>query len=149
MNAWDLLITWIGKKMIQKIFICYITSLLGLLFIDGAWLFCTAKNLYMKQLSHLMSVNPIWLAAALFYIIYAYGITHFVVFPALEGCSGFRVVFLNGALLGFVAYATYDLTNHATLSSWPIIITLIDLIWGTCMTGLVSMISYAITKATW
>lgn len=123
------------------------TSLLVLLVIDGTWLLCTAKMLYMKKLAHLMSVNPVWSAAAFFYIIYAYGIVHFVLFPALEGCYGLGTVFLNGALLGFVAYATYDLTNHATLSSWPVMITLIDLIWGTCMTGLVSMLSYSITQA--
>lgn len=135
--------------MIKNIFIPYVTSLLILIVIDGAWLLCTAKKLYMKQLAHLMTVNPVWSAAVLFYIIYAYGILHFVIFPALKCSYGLETVFLNGALLGFVAYATYDLTNHATLSSWPIIITLIDLVWGTCMTGLVSMLSYVIIKKTW
>lgn len=135
--------------MIQKFFVSYITTLFVLLVIDGAWLLTTAKMLYMKQLGHLMTMNPVWSAAALFYIIYAYGIIHFVISPGLHGCYGLGTVFLNGALLGFVAYATYDLTNHATLSSWPIMITLIDLIWGTVMTGLVSMLSYGIIKATW
>lgn len=135
--------------MIQKIYISYVTTLLALLVIDGAWLLCTAKTFYMKQLAHLMTSNPVWSAAAFFYLIYAYGITHFVLFPAFECSYGLGTVFLNGALLGFVAYATYDLTNHATLSSWPIIITLVDLIWGSCMTGLVSMLSYFVVQSRW
>jgi uncharacterized membrane protein len=83
-----------------------------------------------------------------FYIIYAYGIVHFILSPALQNSYPTSTVFLNGAFFGFVAYAAYDLTNHATLNDWPMVITVIDLAWGTFMTGLASMLSYIITQIT-
>lgn len=102
----------------------------------------------MKQLSHLMSGNFVLLPAIFFYIIYAYGIVHFILSPALQNSYPTSTVFLNGAFFGFVAYAAYDLTNHATLNDWPMVITVIDLAWGTFMTGLASMLSYIITQIT-
>ena len=133
--------------MMQKVFIYYLISSVTLLMIDGFWLICMGKKFYMKQLAHLMSINLMWLPVILFYAIYAYGILHFVLFSALAQSYKIETVFLNGAFLGFIAYAAYNLTNQATLNSWPVIITLVDLTWGTFMTGLVSMLSYLVIKA--
>jgi uncharacterized membrane protein len=70
-----------------------------------------------------------------------------VAVPAVNDDWGFLKIFLLGALLGLVAYGTYDLTNQATLKEWPSIVTVVDLVWGSLLTGVVSIISVAITRA--
>ncbi len=111
--------------------------------IDLLWLGIIAKNLYNKFLGHLLKDNVNWIAAIVFYLIFIVGLVFFVLMPAVEQDS-FWFAFLVGGLFGFITYATYDLTNLATLKSWPIKITLIDLGWGMSLGAFTSLISYTI-----
>ena len=112
--------------------------------IDMTWLGLVAKNFYSSQLGALL--GPIqWPAALVFYFLYIVGILVFVVVPALERGS-LQYALVYGALFGFFAYATYDLTNLATLKNWPLAITLADMAWGVVLTSSVSTVSYLIGK---
>jgi uncharacterized membrane protein len=124
----------------------FIVSLLALLAIDSVWLTVMAKKFYSQHIGHIMASSPNLVPAGAFYLVYSLGITFFVVTPAIQNNSSLTKVFLTGALLGLVAYATYDLTNHATIKNWPTIVTLVDLIWGALLTGTVSLIAFYVTK---
>lgn len=93
-----------------------------------------------------MAKSPNLLAAGLFYLLYTLGLTVLIVLPALKGETNFFKVFLFGALFGLVAYATYDLTNLATIKDWPLIVTIVDIIWGTTYTGIISIIAVYLTR---
>lgn len=111
--------------------------------IDLIWLGFVAKNLYAKYLGYLMAPKINWLAALIFYVIFIIGILYFVIAPTLVDRNLGQLI-LRAALFGFITYATYDLTNLATVRDWPITITIIDLIWGTTLSTSVSLISYLI-----
>lgn len=114
--------------------------------IDMIWLGYAARNFYKNQLSHLLSPDVNWPAALLFYFIYIIGILFFAVRPGLEVESLVRTSVL-GALFGFFTYATYDLTNLATLRNWPLPVVVVDILWGTVLCTLVAGGSYLI--GTW
>ncbi|NIQ98527.1 MAG: DUF2177 family protein [Desulfuromonadales bacterium] len=109
--------------------------------IDLLWLGVVARDLYQKNLAHLLSATVNWPAAFVFYLIYIAGILFFAVRPALADQSLFKAAFL-GALFGFFTYATYDLTNLATLRDWPLKIVLVDIAWGTLLCMLVATASF-------
>ena len=111
--------------------------------IDLVWLGFVAKNIYSKYLGYLMAPNINWLAAMVFYVIFIIGILYFVIAPSLVD-RDFTQLVIRAMLFGFITYATYDLTNLATVRDWPITITIIDLIWGTSLSTSVSVISYLI-----
>ena len=111
--------------------------------IDLIWLGFVAKNIYSKYLGYLMTPNVNWLAALIFYVIFIIGILYFVIAPSLVD-RDFTQLVIRAMLFGFITYATYDLTNLATVRDWPITITIIDLIWGTTLSTSVSVISYLI-----
>jgi uncharacterized membrane protein len=111
--------------------------------IDMIWLGYAARNFYKEQLQALLSPQVNWTAALLFYCIYIAGILFFAVRPGLETGSLAKACLL-GALFGFFTYATYDLTNLATLRGWPILVTVVDIAWGTVLCTLVSGGSYLI-----
>ena len=114
--------------------------------IDMLWLGVIAKKLYREKLGFILSDEVNWTAALVFYFIYIAGILFFAVYPALRNFS-WQTALLNGAVLGFLCYATYDLTNMATIAKWPLQIVLIDIVWGTVLTGSVSILTYlAATK---
>jgi uncharacterized membrane protein len=114
--------------------------------IDMLWLGVIAKKLYREKLGFILSDEVNWTAALVFYFIYIAGILFFAVYPALRDFS-WQTALLNGAVLGFLCYATYDLTNMATIAKWPLHIVLIDIVWGTVLTGSVSILTYlAATK---
>ncbi len=119
----------------------YFVTLLTFLIIDGFWLLLVAKNFYAKHLGYLMTKTPNLWAAGIFYLIYILGLLIFVIQPSLEKQSLTSAIFL-GAFFGFCCYATYDLTNMATVKDWPLIVTIVDLIWGAVVTGAVAGISY-------
>lgn len=128
---------------IQFIYV-YLLTIPAFLLIDMIWLGFVAPKFYQSQIGFLL--GPInWTAAALFYLIYIAGIVMFAVQPALMSGSLGKAVFL-GAFLGFVAYATYDLTNLATVKDWPILVVVVDLVWGTVLTGTVAAASYYLAK---
>ena len=123
----------------------YFITLPIFLFIDMVWLGLVAKNFYAKHLGFLMKADVNWLAAILFYLVFVVGLIVFVITPALEKKSWVMALLL-GALFGFITYATYDLTNLATIKDWPIIVTIIDLVWGTFLAAAVSVVSYFIAS---
>lgn len=123
----------------------FITAFTVFFFIDIIWLGVIAKNLYGKYLGYLMTDKVNWIAAVIFYILFIIGLVIFVINPGLDSKSLVKTALL-GALFGLVTYATYDLTNLATIKNWPLNITIIDLIWGTTLSTLVSIISFVILK---
>lgn len=113
--------------------------------IDIIWLGLVAKNLYKKYLGFIMAPQVNWIAAVIFYIVFIIGLSFFVIEPALTKQS-LSYALLAGLFFGFITYATYDLTNLATLKDWPITITIIDLVWGSFLGGAVSTITYLILR---
>ncbi len=125
----------------KTIVIAYLSCLLAMLAIDGVWLSITVKRFYAARIGHLMTESPRLGPAAVFYLLYILGVTLLVVMPAVREHAGMLRIFFTGALLGLMAYGTYDLTNQATLKTWPLIVTIVDLAWGALLTGVVSTIS--------
>ncbi len=122
----------------------YLMTVPAFFAIDMLWLGTVATKFYQSQIGFLL--GPInWVAAITFYLIYIVGILIFAVNPALEAGSFGKAVLL-GALFGFFAYATYDFTNLATVKDWPILVTVVDLIWGTVLTSSVAAASYYLGK---
>jgi uncharacterized membrane protein len=113
--------------------------------LDMVWLGVAAKNFYKKQIGFLMTPKVNWAAAILFYLLFLAGLVVFVIAPAIEKDSWVRALIL-GALFGLITYATYDLTNLATLKDWPLALTVVDLIWGTVLAGSVSVGTYFIAN---
>lgn len=123
----------------QTLFLYLITLALFFL-VDLVWLGVVAKGFYRRHLGALMSPRVNWAAAALFYLLFIVGLVVFAVRPALLAGEPVRALF-SGALLGLICYATYDLTNLATLKDWPLVVTVVDLAWGTFLGGSVSFLS--------
>ncbi len=113
--------------------------------IDFFWLTVVANKFYKSQIGSLLLEKPNAIAAVLFYIIYVIGVVVFVLSPALEKNS-WQHAALYGALFGLVAYATYDLTNLATLKGFTVKLVVVDLIWGALLTATVATISFWIIK---
>lgn len=114
---------------------------------DAAWLGLIAPAFYKKHIGFIMADKPNWLAAGLFYLVFILGVTVFVVYPGWKDLDGLVKIGLMGALFGLVTYATYDLTNQATLKNWPPVVTIIDLVWGTLLTAVVSVVAVSILKS--
>lgn len=110
------------------------------LVIDLAWLGFVARHFYKDQLGALMSPKPNWVAAIIFYLLFVAGLVFFVIQPSVEKADIAHAL-LTGAFFGLVTYATYDLTNLATLRNWPLKMTLVDLLWGTVLGALVAVIT--------
>lgn len=123
----------------------YIVTMIVFFAIDIAWLGFIAKKLYRESLGYIMADSTNWPAAIIFYAMYIGGILFFVLNPALEKGS-MNYAILVGALFGFITYATYDMTNLATLKDWPLKITIIDIIWGTSLNALTAGVSFYIIK---
>ena len=111
--------------------------------IDILWLGLFAKNMYQSQIGFILAKKPNWYAAIVFYILYIVFLLIFAILPALQ-TSSLNDAMLYGALYGFITYATYDLTNLATLEKWPFKVTIIDIIWGTFLGFSVSTLTYLI-----
>jgi len=106
---------------------CYLLTLIPFVILDAIWLGVVAPNFYKSQIGFILARNPNWAAAALFYLLFIAGMVVFV-----TGRDGTLLqAAMRGALFGLVCYATYDLTNLATLEGWPIVVTVVDLSWGT------------------
>lgn len=111
--------------------------------IDMVWLGFVAKNFYRDQIGFLMNSQINWAAAVVFYLLFVVGLVVFVISPALERRSLMHAL-LFGALFGLVTYATYDLSNLATIKDWPIWVTVVDLAWGATLAASVSTVTYFI-----
>ena len=105
----------------------YLLTLVPFVAMDGAWLGLVAPKFYKSQIGYIMAERPNWLAAILFYLLFIGGMVFFV--TGREGSISQAV--LRGAFFGFICYATYDLTNLATLKDWPVLVTVVDMCWGT------------------
>lgn len=127
--------------MTLKYLAIYLAALVTFLIIDGIWLGVVARSFYVQQLGHLLRPSPNFGVAGLFYLIYVFGILVFAVFPAMAQQSWVTALVL-GALLGFIAYGTYDLTNLATLTGWPVMVSIVDMIWGAVLTATVALAGY-------
>jgi uncharacterized membrane protein len=119
----------------------YLFALGGFLAIDMVWLVVVARGFYRKQLGFLLSDQPNWWAAIAFYLLFVAGLLVFVIVPALDSVS-VRKALILGAFFGLVAYATYDLTNMATVKNWPWTVTLVDMAWGAVLATTVSCLGY-------
>ncbi|MGB4800920.1 MAG: DUF2177 family protein [Candidatus Saccharimonadales bacterium] len=111
--------------------------------LDFIWLGAVARGFYRSQIGRLLLEKPNMTAALLFYCIYVAGIVIFVISPALEKGS-FTFALTRGALFGFFAYATYDLTNLATLKGFTVKVVVVDLLWGAFLTAVVASVTYCI-----
>ncbi len=123
----------------------YVITFIVFLAIDMIWLTQISKTLYKKHLGYLMASKVNVLAAFVFYMIFIVGVMVFVLYPALEK-GDWKIAVFGGMLFGFVTYATYDLTNLATIKDWPILITIVDLIWGSAVTAMTAIASYSIIR---
>lgn len=128
-----------------KYFKLYLVSLAAFLAIDTLWLGVVARSFYQQYLGFLMAPSPNWFAAVIFYLLFIVGILFFVVVPGLESNS-LKATLLRAALFGLIAYATYDLTNLATLRDWPALLSIVDMFWGAVLSVLVSYISFMAGK---
>ena len=111
--------------------------------IDMVWLALIAKKFYREQIGFLMKPDINWIAAIVFYLLFIAGLVIFVISPAIQKHSWTHAI-LFGALFGLISYATYDLTNLATIKGWPVLVTLVDLAWGMVLSASVSLLTYLI-----
>jgi uncharacterized membrane protein len=109
------------------------------------WLGLVARTFYRKYLGFLLSPSPNWTAAILFYLLFIAGLLIFAVVPGLQANS-FGKALLLGALFGLLTYATYDLTNLATIKDWPLIVTVVDLVWGVVLASSVTAVSFLVGR---
>jgi len=126
----------------KKPLIAYVATLLTFLLLDGIWLGLLMAPTYRELLGSLMLEKPLLLPAAVFYCLYVIGCVVFVVLPALSWQRAAKL----GALLGLVAYGTYDLTNWATLRDWSVQVSLLDWAWGTVATAVACTVGYLVAK---
>lgn len=110
---------------------------------DAVWLGVVAREFYSRHLGFLMKTDIDWLAAGIFYLLYVSGLLVFVIIPAVRNRAPIQAL-LSGLMFGLVAYGTYDLTNQATIREWPVLVTVVDLLWGGMFSGFVSWLSYRI-----
>ena len=123
----------------------YLITLVVFFAIDMIWLGLVAKTFYQSQIGYLMKATPNWSAAILFYLLFIVGLVVFVINPSLAKQSWTQAIML-GALFGLISYATYDLTNLATIKNWPVLVTVVDLVWGTVLSASVSYVSYIVIR---
>ena len=124
-----------------RIIVAYLATLASICIGDFVWLGAVAIGFYQSAVGPLLLAHPNWPAAAAFYALYAAGTVIFAVMPALRAGSWPKALLL-GALFGFFAYATYDLTNLATLKGWSLGVTIVDIAWGMVVTGMAATVGY-------
>ena len=129
----------------SKLLLAYISTAAVFLVLDLLWLGVVAKGFYQSRLGGLLLEQPNLTFAVLFYLTYVIGIMIFAVEPALRAGS-WQTALVYGALFGFFAYATYDMTNLATLKSWPLDMSIVDIAWGTALTGTSAVSGYLVTR---
>ncbi len=111
--------------------------------IDALWLSVVANRFYKSQLGPMLLEKPNMISAIIFYVIFVVGVVVLAVLPAVQA-GDWKVALGLGALLGLVTYATYDLTNHATLKGFPLTVVVVDIIWGVVLTAAVATLTYLV-----
>ncbi|MEN1759049.1 DUF2177 family protein [Anoxynatronum sibiricum] len=124
----------------------YLVAVMVFFGIDLIWLGVVAQRFYQQQIGFLLSPRVNWPAAITFYLLYVAGMVFFALRPAIAHES-WQTALFTGAFFGFITYATYDLTNLATLRDWPLLVTLVDLAWGTTLGAAVTTGTFLITRA--
>ncbi|NIR44376.1 MAG: DUF2177 family protein [Gemmatimonadetes bacterium] len=123
----------------------YLASLMVFLVLDFAWLGFIARGFYREQLGHLLRPDVRWGAAIMFYLLFVAAVVVLAVLPAVERGSLLRATLLGG-FFGLVAYATYDLTNLATLRGFPTLVAAVDMVWGFVLTAIVATAGYLVAS---
>ncbi len=126
--------------------IAYVATGLAFALIDSVWLRTMYTRLYQPEIGELLMRGVRMGPAVIFYLLYILGMMVFAVIPAMKG-GDWRIALAQGAMFGFFCYMTYDLTNHATMKVWSVKVTVLDIIWGTVLTGLAAAAGAAITNA--
>ena len=126
--------------------VAYIATAIFFLGLDALWLSRVALGMYRRELGGLLLERPNLPVAAAFYLLYVGGIVVLAIAPAL-GDGGWPRVLLMGAVLGLVAYGTYDITNLSTLKGWSVKLAIIDIAWGTALTAVSATIGYLVVQA--
>lgn len=124
-----------------KYALAYGATALTFLALDYVWLAHLARRFFVDRIGHLLADKPNFGAAAGFYLVYVVGIIVFAVAPALRSGSPLAAAGM-GALFGFFAYATYEMTNYATLRNWPASMVAVDVAWGTVLTGIAALAGF-------
>jgi uncharacterized membrane protein len=123
-------------------FFAYIASAVVMTITDGLWIGLLARSFYLSRIGHLFAATPNWVAVGVFYLVYPVGLMYF----AVVGKDSLAASATAGLLFGFFAYATYDLTNMATLKDWPLSMTLVDIAWGSAMGALAAAVGYSVLQ---
>jgi len=131
----------------MNIILSYIATLIPLMGLDALWILVLAKKFYAEHMGFLFSSQVNFVPIAFFYPIYSIGVLLLAVLPAINSNSWVEALW-RGAVLGLMAYGAYDLTNHATIANWPLVMTLVDIAWGITVTALTSLIAYFIINST-
>lgn len=126
----------------------YSIALVAFFVIDMIWLGLVTSSFYKNQIGFLLKTNVNWVAAISFYLLFIIALVVFAIYPGYVAGSLAKTVML-GAFFGLVTYATYDLTNLATLKDWPLLVTLVDMAWGTTLGASVSAITYLVATRLW
>ena len=113
--------------------------------IDMVWLGLVARNFYRGQIGALLKTDFNWVAAVSFYLLFIAGLVFFVIEPAVKS-GNWTSALVIGALFGLMTYATYDLTNLATLKDWPVLLSVVDLLWGIILSASVSSVGFVFGK---
>ncbi len=129
----------------KTIAIAYMVTLAAFGLLDFVWLGRMADVLYRPIMGDMAAAGFRLAPAVLFYLLFCAGLVYFAVRPALALNDG-SVAFVQGAALGLVAYATYDLTNQATLRNWSTTLSIVDMSWGTVLSGVAATIGYFVTQ---
>lgn len=123
--------------MTKVLVVAFATAAVVFLVLDALWLGVVSRGLYQRELGPLLLAKPDFGAAIIFYVLYLAGLTYFCVMPGVADASVMRGA-VNGVLFGVIAYATYDLTNLATLKGWSVTIVWVDILWGAFATAVAS-----------
>lgn len=123
--------------------VAYIATAVVFFAIDYVWLSRIAVDFYRSRMGDMLLAQPNLAAAGLFYLIYVAGIVYFAVAPALSSGTALSA-FAAGAILGLIAYGTYDMTNLATLRNWSMAVTVVDIAWGAFLTGTAAAAGYMV-----
>ena len=127
-----------------KYLVAYLATAVVFFGLDFIWLSNASHRFYRVMLGDLLTEKPNLLVSALFYFVYVGGVVIFAVGPALSGGAWMTAMVL-GAILGLIAYGTYDFTNLATIRDWPVVGSVVDLVWGISLTAIAATLGYLIT----
>lgn len=122
----------------------YAVALVSLVVLDALWIGLIANRFYHSHLDYIFASSFRMTPAALFYLIYAAGLVVIIVEPSLG--KSLTHAFFYGALIGLMAYGAYDFTNQATIRDWPLVITIVDLLWGTFATATAATLAVAASR---